>query len=116
MASTENAQARDPVGISSAERMAMSRLSMPLKPRATVWLMPRPSMLGASAPVAVSRQPIEAVSVTRRRRPMRSASTESTSTITIDARTAASSRDWSPVEAPNSSAANAAVWVITVPR
>ncbi len=114
--STDTANARDPAGISSTAMMLMTSTSAVEKARATVWLTPSVARFGASAPVAVTRQPATADHSSTRRRPRRSAVATITRASRAPTRTAASITPTWPSVTPNSCLKKVLVWVSRVPR
>ena len=114
--SSETAKARDPEGISSTAMMLITRISAVAKARATVWLTPSHTRLGASAPVAVTTHPARAETSSTQRRPRRSARATTARASSAPTRTTASIVPIWPSVLANSSLKNVLVCDSSVPR
>ena len=81
--------------------------------RATVWMAVSTTSDGASAPSAARIGATNAVPTSIRRRPTRSANARRMTVKTMPTRTIEPATPCAPALAPNSSAANAMVWLKT---
>jgi hypothetical protein len=110
------AQAREPAGISSTVMMLATTSTATAQPRASTWVAASHGSDGLSAPVAAKTQPPATAPSNTARRPRRSASARSPSAISPPRRTTLPASPCAPLPAPNSSPANAMVWVNSVLR
>ncbi len=111
IASTLTAYARLLRGISSAATTAMRKSRASPRGRPIIWVATRNGKFGASPPAAVTSGAANAIAITTRRRPIRSARIAKGSTSTMPARTSDPPTPTPVSPMPKSSAANATVWV-----
>ena len=109
-------KARAPAGISSTATTVRITAHAVTSARTTSWLRPTATRSGESPPRADATHATEVPTRSTLRRPRRSASAVRAMVAKMLIRTAARTALWSPVLAPNSSAAKVMVWVSRVPR